>query len=266
MKKLALALLCLVSVAFFTSCQDPTPGTPTITVFNAQGYLQDGMVIELNQDYPISFICNSVNGKELASFAIKVGDEVYFDTLISGTSYTYDGLIGFTPDTRDTVGVVITATVTDAAGESASATLNIGVVTDTEEEELESKPFEWYRLGNNVTGLDQFGLVWSGNYQRDYYAKITPMDDVTLFIFDAKDWNETMTASQKETLFHNAIDGQHAAEYYWNINVTQANMQYNDVIGTIMPDGTLNLLRINTSTSVNQGSQGTAVTVNGDVK
>ena len=52
MKKLALALVCLVSVAFFASC-DPeiTNPEPTIAVITGENYVYDGQTIDVNTDY-----------------------------------------------------------------------------------------------------------------------------------------------------------------------------------------------------------------------
>jgi len=268
MKKLALALVCLLSVAFFTSCvEDPIVGDPTITVFNAQGYVQDGMVLQLNEQYPISFICNSnaLSGKNLTKFVIKVNDETWIDSTIFATQYTFDSFITFTPTKGDTVAVNITATVTDEAGQTASAQMNIGVIME-DEVELVPTPVEWYRWGSTITGLDEYGLEWKGNYSRDYYAKIVPAAGVTLLTFSSKDWDATKTETEKLVLFHNAIENGQTAEYYWNVNVTQGDMTYDDVIGTIMPDGTLNLIHITRSTTVSHGSQGAETTISGEAK
>ena len=78
MKKLALALMCLVSVAFFASCdKDPiipidpviTHPEPSIVIIAEEGYLYDGQVIEANQVYPYGFraASNDSTKKELRS-------------------------------------------------------------------------------------------------------------------------------------------------------------------------------------------------------
>ena len=75
MKKLALALVCLVSVAFFASC---TPeGDPTIQVLNEEGYVQSGDVVDVNTDFNFGFVMasNAQTGKELTSLILKIDEE-----------------------------------------------------------------------------------------------------------------------------------------------------------------------------------------------
>lgn len=270
MKKLALALVCLVSVAFFASC-DPQPVVenpePSIAVIASEGYVYDGMALTMNEPYPIGFICkaNEETQKNLQRLVININDVAWVDTTITGLEFTFDTEIMFEPSERGEVyPAVITAILTDEVGETATVEMNVTI--EEADVELATTPIEWYRLGSTITGLDEYGLIWKGNYPKDTYAKLEPKEGVTLFIFSSKDWNETVTEADKATLFNAAVEGQHAADCYWNVNVTQGSMTYDDVIGTIMPDGTLNLIHITNSTAQSMGSQGTAVTITGEAK
>ena len=73
MKKLALALVCLVSVAFFASCNEPVANPePSIAVMTGENYIFDGQTIDLYKDYNLGFrvASNSQTQKELASFSL----------------------------------------------------------------------------------------------------------------------------------------------------------------------------------------------------
>ena len=73
MKKLALALVCFVSVAFFASCTEPVANPePSIAVMTGDNYIYDGQTIDLYQEYNLGFrvASNSQTLKELASFSL----------------------------------------------------------------------------------------------------------------------------------------------------------------------------------------------------
>ncbi len=264
MKKLALALVCLTSIAFFASCKQE--GQPTIQVLNEEGYVQSGAVVNLDEDFDYGFVMASspITNKELASLIIKIGDENPDTIALSGTEFTHKGTLKY-EYTREIVGnSVITATVIDAAGETATASIELSI--NNPAQPLISRTFEWYRLGNTITGLDEFGLDWRGNYPRDTYAKLEPKEGVKLFIFQASDWTEVETDIQKAALFNTALETMHPADNYFNVNCTQANMTYDDVIGTIMPDGTCHLIHVTKSHSEYVSPVGTAVTITGVAK
>ena len=276
MKKLALALMCLVSVAFFASC-DPNEilnPEPTLAVVTGDNYAYDGMTIDLNTDFKVGFraASNTQTLKELSKFNLSVklfdlenteigsSDTTY---AISGNEFSYDETWAFT--NRELIAkAVFTATVTDVDAKVKTVILNINI--NQPALPLEVRDLRWYRWGNTIEGLDEFGLRWAGNYQRDYYAKIEPKDGVKLFAFTAEDWANVVTDVDKAELFANAIENQHTLDNYFNINVTQGTMTYNDVIGTVLADGTCHLMHIVKSTTVNHGAQGAEITINGEAK
>ena len=68
MKKLALALVCFASVAFFASCQQEiTNPEPTISVITDEGFVKNGDVIDVEQTivYGFQMASNSQPKKEL---------------------------------------------------------------------------------------------------------------------------------------------------------------------------------------------------------
>ena len=265
MKKLALALVCLVSVAFFASCNPE--GQPTIQVLAEEGYVQNGDVVNLGDEVNFGFVMSSAieTGSPLASLVIKIDDNDPDTITLTGSTYTYRGTLVYGFEKEEIVGSsTIIATVYDAAGQSATASLTFDL--NQAAQDLIVRTFEWYRLGSTITGLDEFGLEWKGNYSRTDYAKIVPQDGVKLFIFESKDWEEVTTDVEKAAFFNTANETMHTAEEYFEVNVTAANMTYDDVIGTVMPDGTCHLIHVTASHSAYQAPQGTATTITGEAK
>ena len=240
MKKLALALVCLVSVAFFASC-DPTITNPepTIAILSDEGCLVGGEVIDMDVVYPYGFIAtsNPQTLKELSKFVVVCGSTTICDTAISGTVFNYKGEIYFT--NKGITPAEIVATVTDVAGNTATATIKFDV---NEEIALVPVDFEWYRLGNTQTGLQEFGLYWESNLKATH-AQIKPLEGVKLFVFQPEDWENATTASQKAALFNDALEHQIPAPVYNNVS-TSASATYDDVIGTITTDGELHLIHV----------------------
>ena len=271
MKKLALALVCLVSVAFFASC-DPeiTNPEPTIAVITGENYVYDGQTIDVNTDYlfGVRAASNSQTGKELASFKLnlKIMDlednvEYNHDTTfaISGTEYVYQDTVGFTY-TRELVGKAeITATAIDVDGKSCHVTIKLNV--NQPAQTLEVKNFEWYRLGNTQTGLEEYGLFWERN-AKSPFAQIKPLSNVTLYKFDSSVWAATTTDVQKAALFS---DSNFVVSVYNNVDVN-VNGTYDDVIGTRMEDGTLHLIHVTNCTIDAQQTQGRPIHITGQSK
>ena len=278
MKKLALALVCLVSVAFFASCtpevQNPEP---SIAIMTGENFVYDGQTVDLGVTYSIGFraTSNDQTKKELAKFNLNASLYETDGTLIfsndsiipaSGTEFVFqNNNLVFEHNVRELIGkAIFTATITDVDGKVKSTTLTVNI--NQPAQPLVSRTFEWYRLGNTITGLDEFGLSWKGNYPKDTYAKLVPQDGVKLFIFEAKDWNEVTTDLEKAAFFNKAIETLHTADEYFEVNVTQMDMTYNDVIGTIMPDGTCHLIHVTQSHTQYVAPTGTATTITGEAK
>lgn len=262
MKKLALALVCLISVAFFASC---TPeGQPTISVLPGEEYVHDGDMINVNQEFNIGFTMSSSieTGKELASFTLVIDDEAFETVELKGTEYKYERTLALnTVDTRDDIdNLVITGTVTDVAGQSASVTITL-ILNETTQD-LAIKTFEWYRLGNTQTGLEEYGLIWEKN-EKETHAQIKPMANVTLYKFRSEVWNATQTETEKAALFS---DGAQTLDVYNNVSTTVASDAYDDVIGTKMADGTLHLIHVMKCEIGEYQNAGYPITISGESK
>ena len=275
MKKLALALVCLVSVAFFASCEpEVTYPDPSIAVKTGDNYLYDGQTIDLYQDYNLGFLCssNSQTMKELASFRLEtklysVGEEdsrpeVIGDTTVTltGNEYVYEEAVRFELAQRELVGKVeYTATLIDVNSKSHSITLTVNL--NLNEQPLEVADFEWFRQGNTQSGLEEYGLYWDRN-AKSPFAEIKPLDGVILYKFDSSVWDDVVLPSDKVAIFS---DGAVTAAMYNNVDVNQ-NGTYDDVIGTRMTDGTYHLIHVEMCRIGTYTSQGTPITIYGKSK
>lgn len=267
MKKLALALVCLVSVAFFASCtpevQNPEP---SIAVFvGSEGYLYDGAIVDVNVDYPFAFraASNAQTQKDLATFKIYIDDELQLDSIISGKEFEFTGTFAY--EFRDNIidETSIKAVVTDVAGKMNTATINLQV--NQPEEALAVTDFEWFRHGsNNQHGLEEYGLIWEQN-AKETHAQIKPIPNSGVILYKFEDssvWDRVVFPSQKEAVFS---DGAVTAAVYNNVSTSQ-NGQYDDVIGTRMPDGTFHLIRVEMCRIGTYTDQGYPITIYGKSK
>ena len=263
MKKLALALMCLVSVAFFASCTQPVDNPePTIQVCTDAGYVQDGATVDLDTDVVFGFVMasNTQTNKELANLLVTIDDHQWANVPLNRTQYTYTDTIVYTMNREDIVGTSkITAVLTDVAGQTATAEINLNI--NEPSEPLIAHIFEWFRLGNTQTGLEEFGLYWEKNI-KDTHAQIKPLEGVTLYTFDSSVWEATTTDVQKVAIFS---DGATEISVYNNVSTTAGN-DYNDVIGTKMADGTLHLIHVTKCVIDAYQDQGYPIHITGEAK
>ena len=263
MKKLALALVCLFSVAFFASCDpDITNPEPSIQALQGEEYIQDNDIVDLDTPYAFGFAVasNPQTNKDLASLVVKVGDMLWDSVNLTGLKeYTLIDTVewGLAKDIVYTD--IITAVVTDADGKTATATLNVSV--NQPAQQLIARTFEWYRLGDTQTGLEEFGLYWERNIKATH-AQIKPMANVTLYTFDSSVWDATATDLDKAALF---ADGATEIDVYNNVS-TSAGATYDDVIGTKMADGTLNLIHVTKCVIDAYQSAGYPIHITGEAK
>ena len=255
MKKLALALVCLVSVAFFASCTpEVTNPEPSIAVVTGDNYIYDGQTIDLYQDYNLGFrvASNSQTLKELAKFQLETRfceideesrPEVIDDTIVtlSGTEYVYQDVVNFVQAKAGIIGKIeFVAIVTDVDGKTNTKTVTVNL--NLAEDPLAVADFEWYRLGNEQTGLAEYGLKWETN-AKSPFAQIKPMDGVILYKFESSVWDEITFESEKIAKFS---DGATTASVYSNVDVN-TGAQYDDVIGTRTTDGKYHLIHVTSS-------------------
>ena len=245
MKKLALALMCLVSVAFFASCDPEIAGNPTINAHLEEGFVQNGDVVSFSDTVYFGFDMsyNIASGSKLSNLVVKVDDEVWDNIDLNGeTEYVYTSAMVF--NKKEMVDCVISAVVTDNAGNSATCTITFSIDGESAQE-LFARTFEWYRLGTTTTGLEEMGLYWEKNIKATH-AQIKPLPGVSLFQFalnDSSIWDNTLTDLDKAALFSEAED--YIVSVYNNVATEGENDKiYNDVIGTLTADGTYHLILV----------------------
>ena len=244
MKKLALALVCFASVAFFASCTKPVENPePSIAVKTGENYVYDGQTVDIGQNYTLGFraASNSQTMKELATFKLNVKFTTLDDTEtksydsiinVSGTEYTFEQVLNFgltnNEESRELVAkAIFTATITDVDGKMNSTTINLNI--NQPAVALEPKDFSWVRQGSSdATGLAEYGLEWTGN-GKEVFAIIKPVAGAEMYMILPEDWAAVKTDVDKAAFFSDGVysvisDFQGVSA--WNSN------DYNFVIGT----------------------------------
>jgi hypothetical protein len=274
MKKLALALVCFASVAFFASCQkEITNPEPTISVITDEGFVKNGDVVDVEQTivYGFQMASNSQTKKELKQLSVATYfinlegvEELQEEEIVSlagKTEYRYVDTVYYKVTTRDVMGSIKTvATVTDVDGKINTATLTLSL--NEPAEPLEEADFTWFRHSQNPgEGLEEFGLEWTGN-GKEVFAIIKPVEGATLYAFDPDTWNEVTTDVEKVAAFTEGIHGilsDFRGVSAWN------SKDYNFVIGTLY-EGEYHLIHITHGQVDNNGSAGTDITITGKAK
>ena len=267
MKKLALALVCLFSVAFFASCTQE--GQPTIQVYNEEGYVQDGDNVNANEEISFGFVVASsaVTNSELATLVVKVDDTEWANLDLTGyTEYTYTDVVTY--ETREEIlgSSVITAVVTDAAGQTATATITLTVIEN--DQPLLSNTFNWVRRGLNLESAEEMaavGLNWPYN-QKEAFVHIKPLDGCSMYIIeDGNEFDGIETVGQKDSFFANLIESGTTADVYKEISAW-SSQNYNTMLAVIDAEGEYHLVRFNRATVESAGSAGGLFTLYGDLK
>jgi hypothetical protein len=263
MKKLALALLCLVSVAFFASCdpENTETGNPSISVLAGDQYIQDNDVVDVDVPYLFGFVVasNPESNKDLASLVVKIGDIEWANVDLTGLKeYTHIDTVEWGYEKEIVFTDEITAVVTDAAGKTATAVINVSV--NLPEEPLAVTDFTWNRHGAaDATGLAEFGLKWTRN-ERGVYAVIEPLADATLYKFDPAVWDQVITNVDKAAAFEGMVSISQWKEFD---TFGAQDQTLNVVLGTVY-NGEMHLMHIT------QGHietfKGTDVTLTGQAK
>ena len=276
MKKLALALVCFASVAFFASCQkEITNPEPAISVITDEGFVKNGDVVDVEQPFVYGFqmASNSQTKKELKQLTLTTyfvdlegTEELQQEEIIpltGKTEYRFVDTVYYEVTTREVMGSIKTvATVTDVDGKINTATLNLSL--NKPAEPLEEADFTWFRHGSNpAEGLEEFGLEWTGN-GKEVYAILKPVEGATLYGFGVGSdvWNEVTTDVEKVAAFteglHSVMDDFRGVSA-WNTK------DYDYVIGTLY-EGEYHLIHITHGQVDNNGSAGTDITITGKAK
>ncbi len=228
MKKLALALVCLVSVAFFASCDPKVENPePAIAALTGEGYLADSAVIEANVDYPFGFIVtsNPDTQKDIVRVELLINDEPV-DTVenIDAQTYTYESIFRY--DTREVIDeVVIALRATDADNQTQTAKIRVWV---NEEAYLVANDFTWNRHGGaDGTGLEPFGLKWERN-AKEVFAVIEPLEGALMYRFDPAVWETIQTEAQLAALFSEAT----TIDNFKEVSCEAVDKDYDVVLGT----------------------------------
>jgi hypothetical protein len=244
MKKLALALVCFASVAFFASCTKPVDNPePSIQIYTEEGYVQNGDIVDLEDDavdvyFGFVVASNTETNKKLTSLAVTVDDAEWETVEFDGeTSYTYKDVIAYTFTRDEIVGASsIKAVVTDEAGKTNTATIEIQF--NQPDVPILSMPIEWKREGSNVVEADDeemkfFGLQWTGSYKEVFATIQTLNDDVIMYVCNGDDFDGIETMSDKNAYFTNLAEmGAETTTKYRNITTNNSD-DYNDMLAII---------------------------------
>ena len=271
MKKLVLALMCLVSVAFFASC-DPEPvienPEPAISVLTTDGYLQDGDIVEMYEVNAYGFVCasNAETQAELARLVVVCGETILCDTAISGTEFTYEDELYFDDGEREIVGdAEIIATVTDVDGKFNKASIKLQV---NKEDNLIAEPIEWTKWGHDVPDLSGYGLEMQEGNWKSPFVHIYPTEGSTLYVIenDTEDWYEAVeTGTNLIGLYSMLAEQQNPCTDYNRIDCN-ASARYDDVLITGDPEGYVHAIHITATTVAVVPPQGTKIVISGEAK
>ena len=270
MKKLALALVCFASLAFFASCVKE--GQPTIQVLNAEGYVQDGATVNTGEQIDFGFVVASsaVTNSPLATLVVNVDGYEWANIDLTGeTEYTYTDYVTYDAERDDILGTsVITAVVTDAAGQTATASITLTI--NQPATPLISQTFEWVRRGSNLVSeaeMAAIGLNWPGNYPREDFVRIVPLTNCTMYIIeDGDEFDNITTQEEKDTYFADLAENGTAAARYTEISAWAAERTYNTMLAVVNAAGEKHLVHISRSTVESAGSAGGLFTIYGELK
>jgi hypothetical protein len=292
MKKLALALVCFASVAFFASCTKTVEHPePSIAVKTGElfitGSVDQPTVIDLDDENAISYKygfhveSNTETKKELKSLVITTDvtyfeedgqeQEIYYDTidLTGKTSYDFEEYL-FEQERNEILVMegTIKALVTDVDNQTNIATVAFRCKVEDTPEPLIGRTIEWIRKGANLQGnteseMAAMGLKWTISY-KDVFATIEPLnEDVVMYLCDGDDFDDIEFVSQKYEYFANLAENEEPIEKYRNIK-TEYGAEYNDMLAVVY--GEEYYLILIEDAEIETGSYGTQITINGAAK
>lgn len=251
MKKFALAFLCLVGLACFTSC-NPDELEPTMSLINEAGYVSGDITANAGDTLIFGFDAKATGVNVLNHFELKINEQVAVDSTFSSLTFSY--VAGYI--CPNVAGVyTFEATVTDVIGLTATQSF----VVTVEANALEAVDFTWERVGAaNGTGLEEFGLSWIAN-NKEVFASIRPVEGCTLYGFSNVDFAEITTEAAKAALFVEAEEIERIHEVS-----ADATADYDLVYGTNY-NGEFHLIHI-THATVSVATEGTTIVINGQAK
>ena len=246
MKKLALALVCMFSVAFFASCTKTVEHPePSIAVKTGElfitGSVDQPTVIDLDDESAISYKygfhveSNAETKKALKEMVIVMDvttfeengqvNDIYYDTIDLTGKTSYDVEEYLFEQERNEILVMegtIKAFVTDIDNQTNIATVAFRCEMEDTPEPLIGRTIEWIRKGANLQGnteseMAAMGLKWSISY-KDVFATIEPLNDqVVMYLCDGDDFDDIEFLNQKYEYFANLAENEEPIEKYRNI-------------------------------------------------
>ena len=256
MKKLALALMCLVSVAFFASC-DPE-GQPSIHAYIEDGYVTNGDVVYMGDEVNFGFVVASspITSNALANLVVKIDDEEWDNINFNGeTEYTYISAVQYRA--KEIIDEsVITAVVTDVAGQTATCTIKLSIDGENpgggDDTPLIGSTFDWSRRGLTLESAEEMkavGLDWPGNYRDEVYVTIKPLAGCSMYIIENGDkYNEIETQGDKDEFFADLMENDTPDTQYKEISAYHDGT-YNTMLAVIDAEGETHLVRFNRATA-----------------
>ena len=292
MKKLALALVCFASVAFFASCtktiEHPEPSIAIKTgEYFITGSVDQPTVIDYDDENAINFKygfhveANSETKKELKNMVITMDvisynedgqeNEVYYDTidLAGKTSYDFEDFL-FVQEREIYTAMegTIKAVVTDVDNQTNTATVAFKCEYEYTPVPLVGRTIEWTRKGTDLIGTTEeemaaMGLKWTGSY-KEVFATIEPLNnDVIMYLCDGDDFDDIVYLDEKFEYFSDLAETAEPIQKYRNIT-TNNDAVYNDMLAVVYGEEYF-LIRINDA-DIETGSYGTQITINGKAK
>ncbi|MBR3428191.1 MAG: hypothetical protein IKG95_09660 [Bacteroidales bacterium] len=283
MKKLALALVCFASVAFFASCQPENP-EPTIAVMSGENYVtgtvENPTIIDINDPdainlkYGFHVESNAQTKKELASLKLSV-EEIYseeegtftYDTTIDltgKTSFDFSDFI-FDQEERNIIAeATIKAVVTDVNNQTNTAT--IAMKLDQTAVELVEEDITWVKTGHEVQDLSDYGLIWKPLNFKSPFTHIVPAEGCTLFLVENgdEDYANIVTDVDLASYYTNLTEISSPIEDYNKIDCNNS-ANYHDLLIVMDANDELHAININRA-EITTPSAGTRITITGKAK
>lgn len=270
MKKLALALMCLVSVAFFASCKKTVEHPePSISFLVAENFISSDATLQTGDVayFSVKAVANSQTNKLLKTISFMIIDDDtetrLYDTIdqdLNAGSVVFDYGYHF----KKAGNYSVVANIIDADGKTNEARLKITVET-----KLVETAFSWVRTGANVTEttaaqLASVGLQWTGS-AKDIFATIKPLEGTKLYVRPGNDYANLLSVNQMAAYYSSFSETTLPSESYRNISATQS-ADYNDMLFTLTTDGNYHAVLIQHAAIENLGAQGTQITITGNRK
>lgn len=252
------AILIAVTTGLFTSCiEDVIDTNPPVISITAP--TADTVQVIIGES--VDFVLDLSSGNELVSFQAL--------TSVSGVELT-NGTKSFTGVTSETVTVTATLDETVAAGtvieinfiladaQKQSSTKKYILAKANTTPISIAKDFEWKRVGGTAaTGLDQFGLTWTGNTATSAVIKKGAAKFVEL---NPTDWTDFTSLEDIMAAIDAATDMDK-----WEKVSAESSQTYDLTLGTIK-DNKYYLIHVTNGTVTTDATVGTTITIVGQYK